>query len=170
MARTRTPAAPREKTYTVLSEIRSESGSWTYEIRMSHKDGTRYCTCPGFFMHGRNCRHMRAFLGETPSAASRLLERFRPVPLVNRPAARVLPSATALLIRDALAATFPHRTCESLTAHDLNALAKRVEAHVLKARGLGQLAPAVDTTPNFEPADPRLNAEGVRVITLPDTD
>src|ERR671915_333129 len=56
----RTVDGGRPKPWAVLTVVRSESGSWEYEIRTSHKTGVTYCTCIGWQMRKR-CKHLDAF-------------------------------------------------------------------------------------------------------------
>ncbi len=52
--------ADKPKPYTVLTVVEAESGSWSYEIRVSHRTGLTYCSCPGYGFH-KKCKHLTAY-------------------------------------------------------------------------------------------------------------
>jgi len=53
--------ADKPKPYTVLTIVQSEKGSWSYEIRVSHRTGLTYCTCSGYAFKKR-CKHLDAYI------------------------------------------------------------------------------------------------------------
>ena len=140
------PSKP--KPYTLLTVVRSESGSWNYEIRTSHQDGKTYCTCRGFTFHKR-CKHMDAYLRNptiAPSSAT-----------VAKPS--TAKSIHAVLREELTIAFGPLRTIGSLTDNELRLVGLRVQAFVLS-----EYVPSK----TLAPSPSTFNEGGVRVITLPD--
>lgn len=128
------------KHYTVLTRVQSESGSWEYEIRTSHKDGNTYCTCKGY-QFTKHCKHMDAY-------------NAKPVIAVESPAnipVRPKTKTPGEVLRDELAAIGHSISIASATA---------ISTRVLSAGG--KAAPAGSGWSD------ELNTENVRVIVLPD--
>jgi hypothetical protein len=132
------------KPWTVLTVVKSETGSWEYEIRTSHKDGVTYCTCKRWQFH-KSCKHLDAYLQH---------------PIINMPAAspanmpvRSKVRTPGEVLREELADLgFP------ISAASANAISLRVLNAGGKISSAGFSASSGD----------ELNANNVRVIILPD--
>lgn len=155
------PTAPaKPKPYIVMTTIQSSSGAWSHEIRTSLVDGTTYCTCPGFFMHGRKCSHMDAWKAHPTFRQGPPINAPHPAPLkrpkrAKKPKAEQLATASTVLVAELA------RMNLSLTLQQAHGIVKRLTPMIL---------------PQPEPArtlDVPSNASigehgGARVIIVPD--
>lgn len=129
------------KPYTVMTVVRSESGSWEYEIRVSHKTGVTYCTCKRWQFH-KQCKHLDAYL--------------------KNPTIAVVPSAVT--VTDMTPRTPGDVLRAELAALGLTitqASANAISVRILNAGG--KVAKASTSSDGDH-----LNTSNVRVITLPD--
>lgn len=141
--------------FTILTKVRSESGSWEYEIRVSHKTGVTYCTCTGWQFHKR-CKHLDAYNAQPEFSPGRVATApsadlgaaVRPL----RPVKTAQPTTPA----GVLLAQLSRLGIASVTAQD----AKRIADAVLATVGAKATDARID--------DGEINTANVRVIVLPD--
>jgi hypothetical protein len=142
----------KEKPYTVLTVVQSESGSWSYEIRTSHRDGVTYCTCRGFIFH-KKCKHMDAYLANPTVKAAAPVPTFAPDKTLTQHQ-RQFPSAV-----------LRQRLTDKLRQMGFYPEPSQVQALItITDQFYGRMEPVAALVA----AGPGLNAEGVRIITLPD--
>lgn len=129
------------KPYTVLTRVKSESGSWEYEIRTSHRTGVTYCTCKGYGFH-KTCKHMEAY-NKNPVIAQPSATPAINVPKVKSPGEVLVAELAMLGIKLGIASA--------------NAISTRVLAAGGRVAASGTVTGA-----------DMINADNVRVIVLPD--
>ena len=139
----------RPKPWTVLTVVRSESGSWEYEIRTSHKTGVTYCTCNSYAFRKR-CKHLDAF------NASPI---FRNGTAPNAPAVDLAETLQRPVWRNDTAA-------ETLRSVLIELADVRISL-TLSETIIARLSPALDAKPR-PTTNVRTTEAGIRVITLPD--
>lgn len=174
-----TQSAPADKPYVVLTRVNSESKLDTvYEIRISKKDGVRYCSCPGFFMHGKRCKHMDAFVRAERSGQLQVDTRPVANPAPHPTFATRRPMSAGRVSRTLRESAPPPTSPASILQRELVALnliitdqqaasiAAKIQLHVLST--LKPQAPEPIRVENMTVSSVTLNGENIRLITLPD--
>jgi len=146
------------KPFTVLTIVRADSGSWEYEIRISHKTGITYCTCKGWQFR-KTCKHLDAYNadpafapGTVPTAPVSDLAGTK----IRKPVVPAPTTPAAVLLKALAEWNVTHIPAEA---------AKRIADRVLETVGAKSGAVAASA---MVASGTSLNVGNVRVITLPD--